>query len=356
MKSFPRLITVLVLLCAQRNAFSQTTDAFPCGDNDKDCAAKAQREHAVKTLEFWKDSLAKPVTQRIGTAPSALVEFLKLDVIRHGIPNKPHSGTVTAGFLRDVRTAIEELPAPVKTLLASKLAGVFFIDDIGGTGFTDEILDADKNPVAGFVVLDPAVLSARRANAWAAWKENTPFDARPGIKLTATLETERENNRKNAIQYILLHEFGHVVSIGGNLHPSWTIDPQDVPTTVNYPFFSLSWMVSHVDDKYVTRFDDVFPQRRNVVYYFGAKLGAEEMVKTYTNLEKTNFPTLYAATNPGDDFAEAFASYVHTVLMHKPFGIRIYAEGELKKTYASCWKQARCAEKEKILETLLTTQ
>ena len=77
------------------------------------------------------------------------------------------------------------------------------------------------------------------------------------------------------------------------------------------------------------------------------------MVETYAALEKTNFPTLYAATNPFDDFAESFASYVHTVLMRKPFAVRIYRDGRLEKEYGSCWDQPRCAEKRKILEGLL---
>jgi molybdopterin-binding protein len=63
-----------------------------------------------------------------------------------------------------------------------------------------------------------------------------------------------------------------------------------------------------------------------VVYYFGAKLPAGQMVATYESLERTNFVTLYAATHPADDFAEAFASYVHGVLMGRPWEISIARE------------------------------
>jgi len=62
---------------------------------------------------------------------------------------------------------------------------------------------------------------------------------------------------------------------------------------------------------------------------------------------------LYSATRPGDDFAEAFASYVHTVLMRKPWEIRIYANGKQAKVYGPCWSEARCAGKKKILERFL---
>jgi hypothetical protein len=115
----------------------------------------------------------------------------------------------------------------------------------------------------------------------------------------------------------------------------------------------LSWTVDRKNNRYVSLFDESFSQRRDIVYYFGAKLGADQMAATYGNLARTNFATLYSATSPGDDFAEAFASYVHTVLMHKPFAIRIYHRGELSLDYGACWNDARCADKRKLIESFL---
>lgn len=77
------------------------------------------------------------------------------------------------------------------------------------------------------------------------------------------------------------------------------------------------------------------------------------MVHTYEALEHTNFATLYAATNPHDDFAESFVTYVHTVLMGKPFEITLSSSGKITKVYKSCWAEERCAAKRKILEHLL---
>ena len=129
------------------------------------------------------------------------------------------------------------------------------------------------------------------------------------------------------------------------------MSPKEIKSIADYPFAQLSWAID--GDRYVTKFDASFPQRKDIVYYLGAKLQADQMVATYDSLERTNFPTLYAATSPGDDFAEAFASYVHTVLMKKPYEIRIYRDGTIAKTVASCWEQMRCAEKRKLLERIL---
>ena len=55
-------------------------------------------------------------------------------------------------------------------------------------------------------------------------------------------------------------------------------------------------------------------------------------------------------------FAEAFASYVHAVLMQRPFEIRITRNGAIEKVYASCWSQPRCADKRRLLEQFLQAE
>lgn len=140
------------------------------------------------------------------------------------------------------------------------------------------------------------------------------------------------------------------VSIGENFHPPWALPPQFVPSLAPYPFASLSWRFSDDRNKYVTLFDNDFKRRTNVVYYFGARLDAEEMVPSYSMLESTNFPTLYAATRPGADFAESFASFVHTVLMKRPFAIRIYVDDNIAKTFEMCWNQA-ALQQQRVLGT-----
>ena len=74
---------------------------------------------------------------------------------------------------------------------------------------------------------------------------------------------------------------------------------------------------------------------------------------TYRQLQNTSFPTLYAATNWGDDFAESFANYVHVVLAKRPFEILVEQDGVTQLKYGACWEEARCQEKRKILEAYL---
>jgi hypothetical protein len=145
-----------------------------------------------------------------------------------------------------------------------------------------------------------------------------------------------------------------VFAIGNNVHPSWNLAPREVRSTSEFPYFLLSWAVSRKDSRYVTSFDSaIFPQRKDIVYYGKPRLSADQMIGVYENLERTNLPTLYGATSPADDFAEAFVTYVHTVLMNRPFAIKVYKDGLLAKTYNACWGEPRCAEKRRILERVI---
>jgi len=347
-----RRLLLLLVVALPATVFSQEPAQPACEESEKECAAKALKDHVVTRVDFWRAALVKPILDRMGAAPPELVEYLNLDNIKNGFPNRPHAAKVTPDFRRDVHNAIAEIPFEVRQLLSRKLAGIYFVEDLGGTGYTDEIVDAGAKAVAGFIVLDLSVLAKQTANAWATWKENTPFKAQPGIRLVAEIERKQQNNRKNAIQYILLHEFGHVVSINEKFHPSWKLEAREIPASADFPWFWSSWDVSPEDNLFVTHYDRDFAQRKDVVYYLGAKLPADQMIAVYDNLEQTNFATLYSVTRPGDDFAEAFASYVHTVLMKKPFEIRIYRDDKLAKLYKSCWTEKRCLQKRRMLERL----
>ena len=321
--------------------------------NERDCATRLMRDHIATQPGYWKSRMQRPLAQRIGAVPPELMEYVRLDNLGAGLASVPRAATLTPDFLRDVRRAFDEIPAPVKRLVGSRLAGIYLLEGLGSTGYTDTIFAADGKGVAGFIVLDAAVLKQRSANAWATWKENTPFKPEPGFSLTASIASPGQDNRRNAIQYILLHELGHIASIGADIHPHWGIAPNDVERTDNLAYFKLSWTIARQENRFISLFEPAFETRRDVVYYAEAKLRGSQMQAVYTQLAATNFATLYAATSPGDDFAEAFASYIHTVMMRKPLHIEIRDADRTLLKYSSCWTQARCADKRALLEQLL---
>lgn len=339
------------LLACAGTALAQVPAALPCDAKDTGCMLRALHSHAVRKLPTWLGALAQPLVERIEPAPPGIVQYLRWDNAMNGYSQVPQRANVPAAFVAEVKAAMADLPQEVNLLFADKLAGIFLVDDLGGTGYSELVLDDAGNPVAGFIVLDAGVLQSRRANEWATWKERSPFKADPEWELDARIEANAHDSRRNAIQYILLHELGHVLSIGGDIHPRWDIPPKMAGAPEDFRFSRLAWRLD--GDQYSSVFDAAFPLRRDVVYYFGAKLPADKMQEVYAQLVKTNFPSLYAATRPGDDFAESFASYVHVVMMQRPWEIVIRRGGHDVAVFKPCWDEPRCADKRKALETLI---
>lgn len=337
----------ILLLLACGLACAQASPQAIAQENE---ALGPEQAHAVRELARWRPLMQKPLARRHGAAPPALIGYLIADNEKMGFPERPRAAAMDAAFIADVQAALEGLPAPVKRALERKFAGVYFVEGLGSTGWTEALLDARGNARAGVIVLDHGVLQKLTANAWASWKENTPFSPDARYRLQARIEVAGEDTRRQAIQYILLHEIGHVLAVGTRLHPWNDVAPGKAKGP--WPFMDLSWLVSP-GGQYVSRFDAAFTARGQVVYYLGARLEGARMEEAYAQLRATSFVTLYGATNPFDDFAEGFASYVHTRLMGRPWEIVIEKEGKEALRYGACWEEQRCAVKRRMVERVL---
>jgi len=340
---------MLLAFAFAENAMAQQPP--PCDMKDSACMHRVLAAHPARKLSTLKDILGRPLVERVEAAPPPLVEYLNWDNAAQGFAERPRATRAPQAFIDEVKAAMADLPQEVNLLFVDRLAGVFLVDELGGTGYTDTVIDDAGRDVAGYIVLDAGVLQRLTANEWATWKESSPFQPDPQWQIEARIERPAQDTRRNAIQYILLHELGHVLSIGNGVHPPWTVPPKDAGAPEDFSFSKLAWRLD--GERYASLFDSQFTLRKDVVYYFGAKLPAARMDDTYAQLAQTNFPSLYAATRPGDDFAEAFASYVHVVLMKRPWEITIRRGGEPVRIFNACWDEPRCADKRKVLEEVL---
>ncbi len=327
---------------------------IPCRENDRSCVSEAIRKSEIRTRAYWRDWLARPLSERVGAAPESLLAYANLENIMEGYRDRPRATSVTPDLRADFDQAFASLPTKVKELLQPKLAGVFFLENLGTTALTVQAKGGYFQKDVAIIVLDMSILKDYKANQWATWKENTPFRADARYRLEATIEHPAGDNRANAIRYTLLHEAAHVIAVGEKFHPDFFAPlPKDKEIQAKYPFTWESWRVAPYAGKWSSVFDSQFSLRREVVYYATPKLGADRADSTYQQLTRTSFPTLYATTNPFDDFAESFVSYVHSVIDKRPWQIRLYRDNELTKTVELCWGQARCLKKQKFMEQLL---
>jgi hypothetical protein len=335
----------LALACAPMPALAGD-DAAPSKPSLEDLAA-----HAVRQADYWEGHEGRPWADRLLPAPPEVIDYLRKDNLFQGYPQKPRPARVDESYLADIRGAFEDTPAAIQALVSDKLVAVMLVEELGGSGYMDSVIDAQGKPVAAFLVLDPTVLD-KKANAWASWKDSTPFTADPEYQIHTHLEEPAGDTRRNALRYILLHEFGHFVGMDPSLHPGWWREPS-AEALAAARFASLSWVFK--DGDYPSRFDAEFPLRSKIVFYGvdSVKLPISVAAPILRTLAETDFPTPYSATSNADDFAESFANYVHVVVDRRPYWVEVSKKGKVLYRFESCWGTPRCAAKEKILSELL---
>ena len=90
-----------------------------------------------------------------------------------------------------------------------------------------------------------------------------------------------------------------------------------------------------------------------VDFYGQRKLGGGALVSACASLEQSDFASLYGATNPYDDFAECFASYVHRELLGQPLLLDVLAGGQAVARLEGFWDSPRSRVKRRFMECLL---
>jgi len=304
----------------------------------------------------WRARLDAAVPDRIGAAPPELIDELVAYVAMvnalTGNPAVTAAATAPPDLLDDVRGAIADMPESVTAMLPGVLLGVYFAHALGSSAITDIVTDEQGVTIGTVVALDIDALLTRRANAWATWKESSPFRLSGSISLDVRIADAPDDTRAGAIQFLLLHEFGHVLTAGTGFLPDWWRMPDGVRAADDYSFLPLAWDI-HADNRILPRHGEDFAGRERVRYYGAAQLDGDELLPVYTSLQQSSFPTLYASTNAYDDFAESFATYVHCVLLGRPWQARVLRDGAVQHVTDDFWSSPRGAPKRAFMERLL---
>jgi len=304
------------------------------------------------TPDFWSMMTQHDVIDRHGPAPEELVRYVGMVNQALNVPATPVAAAAPADFLRDMQTALMQMPASILKMLDGPLLGVFFSTGLGSSAITDVVVNRDGQILGSVVMLDLNAFMDRTANAWATWKENTPFAASSRLRLEVEIADGLDNTRANAMQFLLLHEFGHVLTAGKQFLPIWWLPPDAMKQTGDYDFLRLGWQID-ADKRIVPKREEDFAERTGIFYYDTKGLDDTAMLAAYRALQGTSFPSLYASTNAFDDFAETFATYVHSVMLGKPARVRIVSDDAVYLERESFWTSPRSQPKRAFMEELL---
>jgi hypothetical protein len=305
--------------------------------------------------DFWHAYSQRPLLDRIDTAPKEVLQYVTaINAAAYPEaelkPVLPYQ--IPSDFLADVRTAIAQLPAIVQAKLEPRLLGIFLASGVGSSAITDVVAQQDGRLIGAVVLLDAEVFLTRSANVWMEWKESTPFTQHPDFQLKVQIASPDSDHRQQALQYLLLHEFGHVLSVDTEFLPNWWSGSQKFKDTEEYSFLSICWQIAMNGD-IIPLIRHNFENRSKIAYYTKPQLGAEHMSAVYQSLNRTAFPTLYASTTVYEDFADSFASYVHVVLMKKPWQVQVFEANQLVLSFSDFWSSPRAQRKAQIFAEYL---
>jgi hypothetical protein len=223
-----------------------------------------------------------------------------------------------------VREIASEESQEIKKLRTKYIYGIYICKNLGGTGISGFVYDKDNIP-GGFILIDGDMIS-RNANDWISLKESSVFQTQDSSKLRVLISEEENSKISGALDYILLHELGHIISQTEKILPDQRDEYRDF---TKFSFSSKDW----INEETSVYDENLFPERSKLFFYSKtSKLTIpNDAEKIYQNLEKTSFPTLYSSQNPDDHFADSFVSYITTILHKKDHIIKIsYPDGTYK--------------------------
>lgn len=306
---------------------------------------------AVRRASFWGDDWkTQPVEARVGLLPENAVASLREALEAYGGVSKIRPAQEAEYAVEDMRQAMAGLPDGVKRLVQDHLIGVFLVDNLSteGTGennlgFALEVLGLWSQHAGTIVLIDRAGtdMSANRAMAM---MESVPTHDYRGISVGARLARRNNDDRRMTIQYVLLHELGHVIDFGRGITPG----------SFNYGrqaggcgFTCLSWVQRHQH-----RYPPIaVALRRTETTDYDTYVKA--LPDIYRHLTASNLPSLYGATAPEEDFAESFAQYVHSVVLGHPWELTLRVHGTMTERLGSCFLDRRCPGKKSYFDRLV---
>jgi hypothetical protein len=337
---------LLALFGSSAGAQSQSPAVAPTA------SAPAEQVPRVQKLSFYPNALTKPIEDKVTVGGREVLDRAQKTNLDYGQDVRPMNAVPDNPLIPKVREILRTLPEPIHTLASRYVVAVYLLEEDYGTGTTEGVQDDQGNWRYTYITLNLSALT-RTANEWATWKENSAFRPQPDYHIAMTIQPPAGDTLENAIQFILLHELGHALGLGLGVHGFWDAEGLP-PATRDSTFIAMSWQPDGkgwFESKYAQRFPKLVMAR---FYRFDqAALTLSDAESVYRSLAQTNLPSLYGVTNVFDDFAEAFAIYVHTHLLGKPYRVDISENDLTRFTYTSCIAADTCPEKVQAVEALL---
>jgi hypothetical protein len=276
----------------------------------------------LKTYQFDPKT---PIAGRIGPAPKFVLEHLK------GIDGRDDYAAYEP-TAADVALALEYLdllPAWFDRMLQERLVGIYFVKNLVGSAFTEFVLDKDDT-VYAFIAINPATLAAGLSE-WMTAREASCFSGASSGADAVQVFVDCGTKYK-ALLYALVHECGHVADYVYHYTPYTEPAIHELGLGASDTTF-----IENVWAEYAKPEDRAdFAGRTGVTFYGtggGPKIPIAGAAELYQRLSNSPFPSLYAAQNWAEDFAECFTWYFFTDRLDQSYQVGIKRGGTVEVEY-----------------------
>ncbi len=275
---------------------------------------------ARKFENYLFDPESALISRITGTPGFALDYMRDMDGRKDYSDYKPDSND-----LRIISEGFEILPPLTQKVLKERLIGIYFINNLLGSGLTDFVWD--KNRKIYVIMFFNSRVFGKNISDWLTYKENTCFRNDNGnFKVVIDCGTNL-----NGFNYILIHESTHCVDYVNSVTPFVEPDLMSLKKTNRSGFTDNIWR-----DYYhpVKEFDFIY--RKDITFYGinkGPRIDISNVMDVYSELMNSPFPSLYASQTWAEDFAETVTFYHLTCILKQPYKIRIFWGESLVSEY-----------------------
>jgi len=297
------------------------------------CASQGKggtaRERVAATpamnLKNYEFDPASPLADRIGPAPKLVLEHLE----RMDGRDDYEAYEPTEADRQLTLRYLDLLPAWFDAMLKERLVGIYFVENLVGTAFTEFVLDK-ADTVHAFIAVNPAALRTGLSE-WMTAREASCFSgaATGGGAPSVFVDC---GTKYQALLYALVHECGHVADHVYHYTPY--VEPliDELGLGVATTDFVKNVWADYAKPE--ARAD--FAGRADITFYSlggGPKIPMTDAAGLYERLANSPFPSLYAAQNWAEDCAECCTWYFFTDRLGERYQVGLRRGGTVEVAY-----------------------
>lgn len=204
----------------------------------------------------------------------------------------------------------DHFPPALQKMFCS-LTHIYIEKSVVGTAYAGTILNESGDILGAQMGIRQSVIDEDlNLSTWASWKEQLNFG---GVTQSFTLTegmpqhiTSTDGDVSDFLYFVVAHEFGHIFDFANNLNAT---DPACEGDAC--PFAKASWGELSWESPQLANAENDFMDRTGLCFYWCETntINLDRVPQLYRDLQRSNFISTYAASNPWDDFADSLAYF-----------------------------------------------